>query len=152
MRLWVRIVLVALMWFVLGAFIGKALAATPDRQRNCLAQAIYWEARGQPFNGQVAVAQVVMNRVEDGRFRSDPCGVVFQRNERGCQFVWVCAGVGRPRDRQAWQMALHVAEIATTDYVDLVEGALFFHDTRVRRWPHLEKTVKIGDLVFYRER
>ncbi|CAB5224349.1 SleB Cell wall hydrolyses involved in spore germination [uncultured Caudovirales phage] len=152
MRLWLRLLLVALMWFLLGAFIGRALAATPDRQRTCLAQAVYWEARGQPFNSQIAVAQVVMNRVEDGRFRPDICGVVYQRNANGCQFAWVCAGLNRPRDRQAWQRALVIAEIAQTDYIDLVDGALFFHDTSIRRWRHLEKTARIGDLVFYRER
>lgn len=152
MRLWIRILLIALMWMLIGAFIGRALAATPDRQRTCLAKAVYWEARGQPFNSQIAVAQVVMNRVEDGRFRPDICGVVFQRNERGCQFVWVCAGLNRPRDRDAWQRALVVAEVAQTDYIDLVDGAIFFHDTSIRRWRHLEKTARIGDLVFYRER
>lgn len=152
MKLWIRILLVALMWVLLGAFIGKALAAAPDRERTCLAQAIYWEARGQPITAQLAVAQVVMNRVEDGRFRPSICGVVYQRNERGCQFTWVCAGVGRPRDREAWQRALVVAEIAQTDYIDLVDGALFFHDTSIRRWRHLQKTVRIGNLVFYKER
>ena len=152
MKLWIRIVLVALMWMLLGAFIGKALASTPDRQRTCLAQAVYWEARGQPFNSQIAVAQVVMNRVEDGRFPAEICSVVYQRTARGCQFEWVCAGLRRPRDSRAWQMALHIAEIASTDYIDLVDGAIFFHDTRVRRWPHLEKTARIGDLVFYKER
>jgi hypothetical protein len=49
-------------------------------------------------------------------------------------------------------MALHIAEVASTDYIDLVSGAIFFHDTRIRRWPHLERTAKIGDLFFYRER
>ena len=151
MRLWLRILLVALMWVLLGPIIGSALASTPDRQRTCLAQAIYWEARGQPFNSQIAVAQVVLNRVEDGRFRPDICGVVFQRRRGVCQFEWVCAGLRHHRDPRAWQRALHVAEIASTDYVDLVGGALFFHDTRIRRWPHLEKTARIGDLIFYRE-
>lgn len=157
MKRWIRIFLIALiwvllmMWLLMGVFIGKVLAATPERQRTCLAQAIYWEARDQPFNGQIAVAQVVMNRVEDGRFRPDICGVVFQRNERGCQFAWVCAGLNRPRDQRAWQRALVVAEVAQTDYIDLVDGALFFHDTTIRRWRHLEKTARIGNLVFYRE-
>lgn len=152
MKLWIRLLLMALAWFLAGMLIGRAVAATPDRQRTCLAQAVYWEARGQPFNSQVAVAQVVLNRVEDGRFRPDICGVVFQRNSNGCQFVWVCAGLNRPRDQQAWRRALVVAEVAQTDYIDLVDGALFFHDTSIRRWRHLEKTARIGDLVFYRER
>jgi spore germination cell wall hydrolase CwlJ-like protein len=130
----------------------EAKAADPLREMQCLAQAVYWEARNQPFNSQIAVAQVVLNRVEDTRFPSTICGVVYQRNDRGCQFEWVCAGLRRPRDQRAWHMALHIAEVASTDYIDLVDGAIFFHDTRIRRWSHLERTAKIGDLIFYRER
>jgi spore germination cell wall hydrolase CwlJ-like protein len=149
---WWTFILGALMWFLAGVFLARSAAAAPDRQHTCLAQAIYWEARGQPFNSQIAVAQVVLNRVEDTRFPSTICGVVYQRNDRGCQFEWVCAGLRRPRDQRAWHMALHIAEVASTDYIDLVGGAIFFHDTRIRRWPHLERTARIGDLIFYRER
>jgi spore germination cell wall hydrolase CwlJ-like protein len=149
---WWTFILGALMWFLAGFFLASSAAATPDRQRTCLAQAVYWEARGQSFNSQIAVAQVVLNRVEDGRFPAEICEVVYQRNARGCQFAWVCAGVRRPREQAAWQRALHIAEVAQTDYIDLVDGALFFHDTRVRGWRHLEKTARIGDLIFYKER
>lgn len=124
-----------------------------DRQMECLALAVYWEARSQPFNAQVAVAQVVLNRVEDGRFRADICGVVFQRDSRGCQFTWVCTNANRrPRDRHSWEIAQYAAYLAVFDYIDMVEGAIFFHDVSVRRWPHLERTVRIGELIFYRER
>lgn len=142
-------------FFLVGALIlaGDVVEASPpDRQMRCLAQAIYWEARNQPFQGQVAVAQVVLNRREDARFPDSLCGVVFQRTERGCQFEWVCTlGRRQPRDVRAWELALHVAEVAQTDYIDLVGGAIFFHDSSVRRWRHLEKTVRIGNLIFYRE-
>ena len=124
-----------------------------DRQMECLALAVYWEARSQPLNAQVAVAQVVLNRVEDGRFRADICGVVFQRDSRGCQFTWVCTNATRrPRDRHSWEIAQYAAYLAVFDYIDMVEGAIFFHDVSVRRWPHLERTVRIGELIFYRER
>ncbi len=124
-----------------------------NRQMECLALAVYWEARSQPLNAQVAVAQVVLNRVEDGRFRSDICGVVFQRDSRGCQFTWVCNNATRrPRDRHSWEIAQYAAYLAVFDYIDMVEGALFFHDVSVRRWPHLERTARIGELIFYRER
>ena len=124
-----------------------------DRQMECLALAVYWEARSQPLNAQVAVAQVVLNRVEDGRFRADICGVVFQRDSRGCQFTWVCTNATRrPRDRHSWEIAQYAAYLAVFDYIDMVEGALFFHDVSVRRWPHLERTARIGELIFYRER
>ncbi len=127
--------------------------ANPSRQMECLAKAVYWEARNQPFNAQVAVAQVVLNRVEDGRFRSDICGVVFQRDSRGCQFTWVCTNATRrPRDPHPWHVAQVAAYVAVFDYIDMVNGAIFFHDTSVRRWSHLERTARIGELVFYRER
>ena len=136
-----------LCWFPLQA------QANPSRQMECLSLAVYWEARNQPFNAQVAVAQVVLNRVEDGRFRSDICGVVFQRDSRGCQFTWVCTNATRrPRDPHSWQIARAAAYAAVFDYSDMVNGAIFFHDTSVRRWSHMERTARIGELVFYRER
>jgi spore germination cell wall hydrolase CwlJ-like protein len=124
-----------------------------DGQMECLAKAVYWEARNQPFNAQVAVAQVILNRVEDGRFRADICGVVFQRDSRGCQFTWVCTNATRrPRDQHSWHIAQVAAYVAVFDYIDMVNGAIFFHDTSVRRWQQLERTARIGELVFYRER
>lgn len=132
---------------------GFKAEAQLERQMDCLARAVYWEARNQPFNAQVAVAQVVLNRVEDGRFRADICGVVFQRDSRACQFTWVCTNANRrPRDRHSWEVAHVAAFVAVFDYVDMVNGAIFFHDTSVRRWPHLERTARIGELIFYRER
>jgi len=136
-----------LCWFPLQ------VQANHGRQMECLSLAVYWEARNQPFNAQVAIAQVVLNRVEDGRFRSDICGVVFQRDSRGCQFTWVCTNATRrPRDPHSWQVARAAAYAAVFDYSDMVNGAIFFHDTSVRRWSHLERTARIGELVFYRER
>lgn len=127
--------------------------AGQDRQMECLAKAVYWEARNQPFPAQVAVAQVVLNRVADGRFRPDICGVVFQRNSRGCQFTWACDRRKRqPRDQQAWAVARQAAYAATDDHRDMVRGAIFFHDSSIRRWPHLERTARIGQLIFYKER
>ncbi len=130
-----------------------AKAADPLREMACLSKAVYWEARNQPFNAQVGVAQVVLNRAEDGRFGNTLCAVVYQRNVRGCQFTWVCTNANRrPRDQAAWEVANYAAYLAVFDHPDLVDGAIFFHDKSVRRWPHLERTVRIGDLIFYRER
>lgn len=138
---------------LLSCVLSFRAEASLDRQMDCLARAVYWEARNQPFNAQVAVAQVVLNRVEDGRFRADICGVVFQRDSRGCQFTWVCTNANRrPRDRHSWEIAYVAAFVAVFDYVDMVNGAIFFHDTSVRRWSHLERTARIGELIFYRER
>jgi spore germination cell wall hydrolase CwlJ-like protein len=82
----------------------------------CLAMNVYHEARNQSFIGQVAVAQVVMNRVKDNRFPNDVCEVVTQgqtyswkpdvpiRNR--CHFSWYCDGKSdKPRDAEAWEMS-----------------------------------------------
>lgn len=132
---------------------AAAKAADPVREMACLTRTIYWEARNQPFEAQVAVAQVVLNRAEDGRFGNTLCAVVYQRNGRRCQFSWVCTHPNRrPRDQAAWEAAAYAAYLAVFDHDDLVKGAIFFHDTSIRRWSHLHRTVRIGDLIFYRER
>ena len=65
-----------------------------ERQLQCLAQNIYWEAASEPFEGKVAVAQVTINRAESGKFPSDICQVVYQKNvfyeKVVCQFSWYC--------------------------------------------------------------
>lgn len=138
---------------LLATIVPVAAKADPVREMVCLSKAIYWEARNQPFNAQVAVAQVVLNRAEDGRFGNSLCAVVYQRDGRLCQFSWVCThGNRRPRDQAAWEIATYAAYLAVFDHHDLVDGAIFFHDKRIRRWSHLEQTVRIGDLTFYKER
>ena len=70
----------------------RSAAATPSRQ--CLAQAIYFESRGEPLDGQIAVAEVVLNRVDDRRYPKSVCGVTKQGAGcgRGCQFSYACDG------------------------------------------------------------
>ena len=77
---------------------GKARA----KAEKCLANAIYFEARGEPVRGQIAVAQVVMNRVFSGYYPDDVCGVVYQNSHRhlACQFTFACDGIP-DRDRRA---------------------------------------------------
>jgi spore germination cell wall hydrolase CwlJ-like protein len=79
----------------------------------CLALAVYYEARSEPFDGQLAVAEVVMNRVESERFPDDVCAVVTQGGERRdkCQFSFYCDGKPEnPRHLIAWTRAQEVAE------------------------------------------
>lgn len=148
----------AAIWIVLGMLIAaltsSKAAADTEQRLHCLTHVIYWEARGQPQPTQVAVAQVVMNRAIDGRFPSDICGVIYQRNAGRCQFSWVCTHRGRypMRDLDALKAAREAAELALEEHKDLTRGALFFHDTSIRGWPHLRRTVRLGDLVFYKER
>src|SRR3990167_4467018 len=67
--------------------------ATQDLR--CLTEVIYYEDPHEPYEGRLAVATVVMNRKKSPSFPKTVCGVVYQRNPRGCQFSWVCAQIGR---------------------------------------------------------
>jgi spore germination cell wall hydrolase CwlJ-like protein len=83
-----------------------------DRARQCLAEAIYFESRGEPEMGQLAVAQVVLNRVMSGLYPNSVCGVVYQNAHRfnACQFSYACDGIpDRVNDRTAWDKAIRIA-------------------------------------------
>jgi spore germination cell wall hydrolase CwlJ-like protein len=115
----------------------------------CLAGAIYFESRGEPLAGQLAVGDVVVNRAESGRFPSTYCGVVYQPS----QFSFVRGGRMPPIDKSssAWRNAKAIALIAHEDLWDSpAEGALFFHARYVKpRW-HLTRVAQISSHVFYR--
>jgi len=126
------------------------------RQHNCLSQAIYYEARGETQRGQVAVAEVIMNRVRSGYYPNSICAVVYQGSARstGCQFTFTCDGsLGhRPRGR-AWDRAKRVATAVMLGYTrPMTQGATHYHTHAVNPvWNSgLVETVNIGDHVFYR--
>lgn len=91
----------------------------------CLALAVYWEARGEPFNGQIAVAQVIMQRVESRRYPDSICGVVKQRK----QFSFYSDGRSdKPTKLQAWDLALSIAEVVQEGRApEMVPGALWYY-------------------------
>jgi len=122
----------------------------------CLALNIYHEARGEPLQGKIAVAHVVMNRVAAERFPGQICAVVQQGGERRryrCQFSWWCDGRSdQPRDVAAWRESLLVALLirrGATD--DPTQGALWYHaDTVAPYWSKIFKVYKkIGRHIFY---
>ena len=123
----------------------------------CLALAIYFEARGEPFEGQMAVAQVVQNRVRDPRYPSSVCAVVFQHADRRhrCQFSFACDGKSdRARERPAWDRAVRLARLINSGPMrDLTVSATHYHaDYVAPDWAdHLSQTVKIGRHLFYRD-
>ncbi|WP_436642965.1 cell wall hydrolase [Microbaculum sp. FT89] len=130
-----------------------------ERDRHCLATAVYFEARGESEDGQRAVAQVVLNRVLDSRYPSTVCGVVFQNQSwrNRCQFSFACDG--RPEridDKGSWSKAVKVAEDALVgDYFDEGIGeATHYHATYVRpRWSrYLKKVERVGTHIFYQLR
>lgn len=142
-----------------------ALAATlpppppPSRKvsaadRECLAQNVYWESRGQPERGQDAVAHVTLNRVGSASFPATICGVVRQGGSDGpCQFGWYCDGrPDQPTDETAWSDALAAADRALAGTPDPTGGALYFHGLQERpQWAQARYARKttIGNHVFF---
>lgn len=125
----------------------------------CLAKNIYFESRGEPKRGQLAVAYVTMNRVNDHRFHNSVCEVVHAKKKvKGkyvCQFSWVCEGKKKITDWAAFGKAKILAHKVITRYNDNhdpTNGALFFHTKQVRpSWSRaFKKVVTIGDHIFYK--
>lgn len=122
-----------------------------SEQLHCLASAIYFEARGEPLSGQLAVAQVIINRTEDGRFPASYCGVVYQR----AQFSFVKNG-RMPSIRTsspAWHRAKAIARIAHEGmWESEADDAIYFHATYVRpSWSRrMTRTAQIDTHIFYR--
>jgi spore germination cell wall hydrolase CwlJ-like protein len=133
---------------------------TRERQLDCLAINIYREAGYEPFEGKVAVAQVTMNRVASGKFGTDVCGVVYQKNvvmERVvCQFSWACdsAAKTRPINKEAYNESYEVAKKVLLENfrLDVLKDALFYHATYVNPKWNLEKIGKIGQHIFYKQK
>ena len=116
----------------------------------CLALNVYWEARNQSIAGQVAVAQVTMNRVESPRYPDDVCEVVYQRH----QFSWYWDGKpDKPLEPLAWERAIDVAGAVMAGSVHKeLEGVTHYHATYVKpHWSNAYAMVtQIDDHVFYR--
>jgi len=131
-------------------------AAHQARALDCLAAAIYYEARYESVDGQRAVAQVVLNRVRHPAYPASVCGVVFQGSERatGCQFTFTCDGaLARAPDPEGWMRARQIAEAALSGYVMKgVGNATHYHANYVAPYwsPSLVKVATVGAHIFYR--
>jgi len=140
----------------LNPAVNKKGEKVSDKELWCMATAIYFEARSESYRGQVAVGQVVMNRVAHRLYPKTICGVVFQnQNKRNaCQFSFACDGIPeRVTEQKAWAQAMAIAKgvIAGTEYLPEVGYATHYHATYVRpHWaPRMKKVTKIGMHVFY---
>ncbi len=129
------------------------------REEKCLAEAIYFEARSEPEEGQAAVAQVVLNRVSSGLYPPSVCGVVYQNRHRhnACQFSFACEGKSlRITEPEPWAIAQRIAREVTQGqtYVADVGGATHYHANYVKpRWSkQLKKMDVIGNHIFYKLR
>lgn len=130
--------------------------ATGDAEWQCLAEALYYESRGEPLPGQIAVAEVILNRVQSRQYPNTVCGVTRQGmgSGRACQFSYACDGVpermasAKPRER-AEKLARAMLDGHPRN---LTDGALHFHATYVSpRWARqMTRTAAIGQHVFYR--
>lgn len=130
--------------------------ASGDAEWTCLAQAIYFESRGEPLSGQVAVAEVVLNRTASRSFPSTICGVTKQGvgSGRGCQFSYACDGLadvmrsGVARERSEKLARLMMDGRPRT----VAGGATYFHVRSIRPdWSQrFTRTVTIGQHMFYR--
>ncbi len=133
-----------------GASLAKA--------QKCLSEAVYFESRSEPDDGQVAVAQVVLNRATSGFYPNDVCGVVYQNAHRylGCQFTFACEGKASliPTEPEPWAKAQKIAKamLAGQIWLPKVGNATHYHATYVR--PYWVRSMKkhdhIGLHVFYR--
>ncbi|SFA72863.1 Cell Wall Hydrolase [Poseidonocella pacifica] len=137
------------------------LAALPKAKGNdewrCLAEALYFEARGETVRGQFAVAEVIMNRVDSSRYPDSVCGVITQGTGKRfqCQFTYTCDGkketIAEPR---AWTRVGKVARLVLDGAPKvLTEGATHYHTKHVRpSWSRkFDRTAEIGVHLFYRQ-
>ena len=139
----------------LGLFDEKARA----KSEKCLAEAVYFEARGEAVRGQIAVAQVVMNRVFSGFYPNTVCGVVYQNKYRhmACQFTFACDNVADVvREPDMWDRAKKIAKAMLDGELWLPEVAKSTHYHAY--WVHpswvaeMKKMYKFGVHTFYRPR
>jgi len=138
-------------------------------QEYCLALNIYHEARGSNFADQAAVADVVLNRVDDARYPDSICEVVYQGKQKPswkdpnvmvmvrnmCQFSWYCDGKSdEPKDTDAWRQAQQTAYMMSVhnDFRGITEGATHYHANYVKpKWARDFQLIgRIGDHIFYR--
>ncbi len=147
----------------LHAWVNYALPANvrSASEVKCLATAIYFEARGEPERGQIAVAQVVLNRLKNPAYPNTICAVVYQNKNRrnACQFSFACDGrPDRITDRSAWAssqaLATKILNDDRTMFLSDVGAATHYHANYVRpRWARAMKKVdKIGRHIFYKTR
>lgn len=133
------------------------LAALPspagDQQWDCLRKALYFEARGESIQGQFAVAEVILNRVDSPDYPKSVCAVVNARGSGQCAFSYRCDGISdvmrepAPADR-AGRIARVMLDGAARS---LTSGATYFHTRYVRpNWGVVIQTAAIGDHLFFR--
>jgi spore germination cell wall hydrolase CwlJ-like protein len=135
----------------LASMVAQLRASDPgSHQLECLATGIYFESKGEPLAGQLAVGEVIANRANSGgRFPSTYCGVLFQRGQ--FSFIHGSKLPSVSRSNKQWQTAVAIAKIVDQDLQDSKAGnALFFHARYVSPGWRMKRVASIGNHVFYR--
>lgn len=127
--------------------LAPVLGTTADKEIHCLAKNVYYESKGEPYKGQLAVALVTLNRVDHENYPKSICGVVYQKH----QFSWTKQRVSPIRtDSEQWKQAKTAAIQAIMDRDILgTFKATHFHNTSVNPKWKLRKVAKISNHVFY---
>ena len=130
------------------AVAAQDIPDSADSELHCLAVGVYYESKGEPLAGQLAVAEVILNRAASGRFARSVCGVLKQRG----QFSFVRAGVmPTPPNNAQWRKAMAVAQVARKDLWDSpVDDALYFHARYVSPGWKRARVGTVGNHIFYR--
>jgi spore germination cell wall hydrolase CwlJ-like protein len=137
---------------------SEITSAVREKELVCLARNIYYEAANEPFEGQVAVAQVTINRVESGLFPNDICKVVYQKNviyERTvCQCSWYCdsAAINKTFHKDAYEQSMEVAKKVLLEGFRLpsITESLFYHADYINPKWRKQRVAKIGRHIFYK--
>ena len=138
------------------AWLDQQPKASGDTHFRCLAEALYFEARGESIRGQFAVAEVILNRVDSTRFPNSLCGVINQGTGKKyqCQFTYTCDGKEEViHEKRAYERVAKVARAAMDGIADeMTSGATHYHTKAVRpSWSRVYKeTARIGVRIFYR--
>lgn len=135
------------------AFFWESAPKIDARAVECMAKAIYFEAGSEPEKGKIAVAKVVMNRVNsNGVYPDNVCDVVYQRTSKySCQFTWTCRKNPRIVSNDMYEEAKQIAEAVLEGRIkeDPTNGSISFNNAPFRGLKH---HVKIGHHYFYRSR
>jgi spore germination cell wall hydrolase CwlJ-like protein len=141
---------------------GKAFGGLDEeefqrRERRCMVTALYFEARSESDEGQIAVGQVIMNRVKSPDYPDTICGVVYQGSDRrtGCQFSFTCDGrPDRPQDKAEWERSIYLANLVLEGKVWLkaIGESTHYHANYVNpAWRReMDRKKKVGHHIFYR--
>ena len=140
---------------VMDIIVKRQVAESYNQQVECLAVNIYYESASEAYEGNLAVAQVTLNRVNSPQYPHDVCSVVYQKTQGTCQFSWTCNNVDTlVKNKYQWEESLLIAKRALTQPVlhDIIAktNALYYHAVYVNPgWNKTKVVARIGNHIFY---